>query len=57
MKDYVILIKEDKKIKLKIYNEKIKVRVVVLSKCQLANLLTDAAGIANALIHQNRTSR
>lgn len=49
MKDYVVLIREDKKIKLKIYTGT-KVRVVILSHRQLANLLADAAGIANVLI-------
>ena len=50
MKDYVILVVEDKKIKLKIYNDKSKIRVAVLSHRQLANLLADAAYIVSGLI-------
>ena len=48
-KDYIILIKDGSKIKLKIYNEKVKVRVVILSRRQLVNLVCDGTQIISVL--------
>jgi len=49
-KDYIILIYQDQKIKLRIYNGNTLAREMILTRRQLANLLVDAAGIASIVI-------